>query len=218
MNGTPVLPRLFQPSLANERPISDLTVTTLARWQAIAPAKRAPCVDKLVHMLQHSNPELVATWQRQRRDGLEIGSDDLHFHFGTGMQIRNALRDVLPDKWLPPASSDQEGMGHPGQWDDYYMGALHEALAQLDDTAPPHPHPPPELELDVPPVPQALDIPVFYIPYARCGYAVQATHLLRYVRRGWLRRRSLQQCYVILEGDGYTEQRREWRDVEVVHE
>ena len=53
-------------------------------------------------------------WKDQHARGISIGSDEGVFHFGTGMWVRNLLRDQLTDGELP----------YPPDWDDYYMGAL----------------------------------------------------------------------------------------------
>lgn len=56
--------------------------------------------------------------------------NELFFHFGLGMVIRNRLRGMLTDMELPVLTKDDEGQPYgPSQnWDDYYTGAIDEFL------------------------------------------------------------------------------------------
>jgi hypothetical protein len=80
-------------------------------WARVPELIRADCEKYLLSKLPD---DLLAKWKDQRARGIRIGSDELMFHFGTGMWVRNTLRARLPDNELPPW----------GGWDDYYYGAL----------------------------------------------------------------------------------------------
>ena len=47
------------------------------------------------------------------------------FHFGTGMAIRNVLREVIKDDELPGVHYDE---GEMHNWDDWYHGVLNELV------------------------------------------------------------------------------------------
>lgn len=68
---------------------------------------------------------LVEKWRNQYSNGYRIGSDDIIFHLGLGMHIRNILRQGLLDEYLPEVEYPE---GSAKNWDDYYMAALREAL------------------------------------------------------------------------------------------
>lgn len=59
----------------------------------------------------------------------ELHSEDpddwaIPYHFGTGMGIRNLLRDVIKDDELPPV---MYGDLAAQNWDDYYVEVMEEA-------------------------------------------------------------------------------------------
>lgn len=49
------------------------------------------------------------------------------FHFGTGMAIRNFLREVILDEELPPV---YYGALETHNWDDWYQDVIVEAIAE----------------------------------------------------------------------------------------
>jgi hypothetical protein len=67
-----------------------------------------------------TTPEQHAEWEKKH--GFSIPSP---FHFGTGMQIRNCLREVIRDEELPAVDYD----GHDFRnWDDWYHSVLERML------------------------------------------------------------------------------------------
>jgi hypothetical protein len=61
-------------------------------------------------------------------DGLE--GDITPFHFGTGMSVRNVLREVIKDDELPVVKYNHYATPIEAQnWDDWYAWVLEEAVA-----------------------------------------------------------------------------------------
>jgi len=113
-----------------EQPTGELEAWCIANWNKLPEEQRKACVE----LLDSSVPEEVkANWRRQAAAGMRIGSEDLRFHLGVGMAVRNTLRKLLTDDKLPPVNYPDEGVKSQN-WDDYYYGAL-DALARLPTTA-----------------------------------------------------------------------------------
>lgn len=115
--------KAFTPDHRRERPPSDVWKDCAKNWWQLPFDLRMRCVGHLhAEMLKTDyGRELLARWKDQVERGMEPGSDDLRFHFGNGMTVRNVLRSVLPDDKLPPIAYD----GHVAQnWDDFYPGAV----------------------------------------------------------------------------------------------
>lgn len=106
-----------------------LEAWSVDNWILIPEADRERCLDHLRIVIGKAidGPAVMDTWRRQVEAGLEIGSNDVCFHFGTGMMIRNRLRDVMLDDQLPQIRLPNGQLGQ--NWDDFYLGALH-ALVQ----------------------------------------------------------------------------------------
>lgn len=107
-------------------PVSKLDEWCIGNWRRLPQWVRTKCVDHLHAVISAAvdGQEALEKWRQQKRDGIRIGSDQYCFHFGTGMFIRNALRQVLDDNDLP-------GVTYPSgdvyrNWDDAYYGALDE--------------------------------------------------------------------------------------------
>lgn len=115
----------LDPNPKYERPISYVDRANIDNWQKLSSETRKRCVEVL-----HSKtpPDMMETWKRQHSAGLRIGSDDPWFHFGIGMQVRNALRAVLRDDALPEVKYE-DGNTYKN-WDDFYVGALHELVSE----------------------------------------------------------------------------------------
>lgn len=107
----------------------DLRAWCRANWDRVPEGQRKLCLE---HLRTYVTDEYLDKWRAQRARGEEIGSDVTAFHFfGGGMQIRNVLREVLPDDQLP-AVVGPDGNYPPGEvvrnWDDFYTGALEELV------------------------------------------------------------------------------------------
>lgn len=99
----------------------------LNNWKLIPEAKRT----QLAALIKkHTPADMLATWQRQRRDGLTLGSDNIRFHFDVGMQIRNTLRSKMTDDVLPLVEYP-DGQKYQN-WDDFYYGAMYDAAGLTD--------------------------------------------------------------------------------------
>jgi hypothetical protein len=98
---------------------------SIENWNRLSEHDRAVCLDHLRSTMQ-GWPHIVERWRKQVAAGEEIGSDDVRFHFGGGMAVRNILRQVLPDYKLPKIKQSDGTLAQ--NWDDFYHGALH-ALA-----------------------------------------------------------------------------------------
>lgn len=113
-------------------PRSDLDIWCRANWDRAPAEQRAACV---AHLRRFFPPEVRRLIKQQHAQGERIGSHDPCFHFGGGMAVRNALREVLRDEDLPPVVGPAGGYPE-GQvvrnWDDFYMGALEE-LAETEE-------------------------------------------------------------------------------------
>ena len=113
----------FTPHRKHEHRRDGLDAWSEANWSRVDPQIRAE-VEQLV--LSKTPADMLATWRDQHARGISIGSDDPRFHFGIGMQIRNACRQKLTDDKLPEvsAASDGEPYGPARNWDDFYFGVL----------------------------------------------------------------------------------------------
>lgn len=116
------------PSADREHPPDDLDAKSEANWARLPEGTRRRCAEELRRSIP---PELLAKWRDQLERGVAIGSDDLWFHMGAGMAVRNCLRGVLPDGDLPGVQYEN-GLGHDvieySNWDDYYTAALRQAV------------------------------------------------------------------------------------------
>ena len=92
------------------------------RWQGIPREQRLKCASHLRERVIAEAPSTALRWSDQVRRGMVVGSEDLNFHHGVGMQVRNTLRRVLPDESLPPIKYSDGSLAR--NWDDYYLGAL----------------------------------------------------------------------------------------------
>ena len=108
----------------------DLQAWSIANWSRIPEADRKRCVDHLRPWLMATDDGVaeLARWRRQVKKGRVIGEGDSWFHFGTGMAIRNRLRDVLKDDQLPSIGTG----GTQGNWDDFYIGAIHALVTESE--------------------------------------------------------------------------------------
>jgi hypothetical protein len=90
-------------------------------WNRLDSEVRKKCVDHLDGWIPQ---EIILEWKKKDYES-EPG-----FHmFGGGMQIRNRLRDVLPDSALPIILTSFDGSPYGSKnWDDYYTGALDELI------------------------------------------------------------------------------------------
>lgn len=86
-------------------------------WMRVPEAKRMACI---VYLRKTIPSHVLDSWKKGFPEG---------FHFGPGMQVRNALRDIMKDDELPPV---QYPFGMSQNWDDHYMGCLHELLDKMD--------------------------------------------------------------------------------------
>lgn len=105
--------------------VEDTQAWSIGNWLMIPEADRRRCLEHLGTALRLAidGPAMLGTWRRQVAAGRPIGSNDGWFHFGTGMVVRNWLRDVMIDDKLPPVRQPNGEMGQ--NWDDFYQGALH---------------------------------------------------------------------------------------------
>lgn len=108
----------------NERPRDDLEKWCHDNWLKIPAEDRERC---LAVLRKKAPPEMLAEWKAQHERGMRIGSNDLFFHFGIGMQVRNALREVLTDDKLPAIKQRDGSEGR--NWDDFYTGALEDLVS-----------------------------------------------------------------------------------------
>lgn len=111
-------------------PVDDVDRANIKNWSRLPRSVRALCIQHLYEVLSKAIdwPGVEVKWKQQKRDGLRIGSDELMFHYGTGMFIRNVLREVVPDKCLPEVIDN----GHPmHNWDSFYIGCLDEMVGGL---------------------------------------------------------------------------------------
>lgn len=113
-----------------EKPLDDLDRWSIKNWNTIPEYQRKKCLDHLYNLMKDSHS--LKKWKDQAKRDMKIGSDDVMFHFHTGMFIRNTLRDVLLDSELPPIRVFDRSIQSIGNWDDYYYGAL-DALVRLPE-------------------------------------------------------------------------------------
>ena len=116
----------FRPRPENETPIDALDRWSESNWAMVPELVRRDCEEHLRAAVFANSPALLAKWRDQRGRSVSIGSDDPMFHSGTGMVVRNCLRDQLTDGELPEITRDHEGKpyGPARNWDDYYFGVL----------------------------------------------------------------------------------------------
>lgn len=96
----------------------------------------------LAHLREKLHPEIIEYLRELHARDPEWGdelTDEEHkeyerkfgftipcpFHFGTGMAIRNVLREVIKDEELPVV---YYGAHEARNWDDYYHGVLNELV------------------------------------------------------------------------------------------
>lgn len=115
-----------QPTIVEECNSStfDLIGFSKRNWRRVPSDTREACINKLRQCVP---PNMLNTWKDQVRRGVPIGSDNIMFHFGVGMQIRNALREVIKDNDLPPVKYQNVDVCN---WDDYYHGALYDFVTR----------------------------------------------------------------------------------------
>lgn len=113
----------------------DIQAWSIENWKKIPEADRKRCLDHLrIYMGDvDGGRATLAKWRAQARstvngEPVRIGSDDIRFHFGVGMAIRNVLRQVITDDRLPGPVNSGRGLSCHRNWDDFYIGAIH-ALA-----------------------------------------------------------------------------------------
>lgn len=105
--------------------IDDLGRWCRANWDMLPELIRKDCLAELRSKVP---PEMMAKWKAQHAAGEEIGSDDIFFHHGNGMAVRNILRKQLRDLELPAVHSPNYPPEGAKNWDDYYTGALQELV------------------------------------------------------------------------------------------
>lgn len=111
--------RLICPDwIMDETPPEYHHLKSIADWQNLPLVDRLRCLDHL-RMVMADHPVVMARWRRQAAEGMAIGSDDIRFHFGAGMAVRNVLRQVMTDDKLPGPEAFRN-------WDDFYYGAIDE--------------------------------------------------------------------------------------------
>lgn len=115
--------------------LDNIDAWSYENWMKVPYLQRQACV---AHLKTLAEPHILELWKRQHHAGKSIGSDNVRFHFSTGMSVRNALRDIIPDERLPSIKQKHIsrrwwGFG-PYQvaknWDDFYMGALQDLVEQ----------------------------------------------------------------------------------------
>lgn len=105
--------------LPKEIPRDKLDEWCLENFRKLTFRQRESCFQ----VLKVNTPgDMLAKWRDQYSRGMRIGSHDLGFHFGVGMQVRNKLRAVVRDEDLPPIQYPDGQLYR--NWDDFYMGAL----------------------------------------------------------------------------------------------
>jgi hypothetical protein len=103
--------RQSAPMIVNALTRTELDALVERNWRSIPAAQREMCIEHLKAQI----PDHV--WRIWRSDGFpEL------FHMYHGMGVRNLLRDVLTDDKLPGDKN----------WDDYYMGCLHEIIERME--------------------------------------------------------------------------------------
>lgn len=103
----------------------------------------APPIDPALHLkaVEYLKAKLAPETKATVRGlVIEHGTHWIHKipfgHFAFGMQIRNALRDVVKDAELPapvfPEDTDFGPHGQPtsGNWDDYYISVIEDACVE----------------------------------------------------------------------------------------
>lgn len=115
----------------HQRPIADLTQWSINNWLRLPFRLRRRCIDHLhTELLKADDGKLVLDqWCLDKRVGRDIGDGDPWFHHGSGMWVRNTLREVLRDDGLYPV--EQQGGDFAQNWDDYYKGALDQMVGEI---------------------------------------------------------------------------------------
>lgn len=93
-------------------------------WNKVPAVKRQECIDHIRSKIRQSEMNVFIN---QHQAGIALGEGVEMFHFSYGMQMRNALRDVLLDGELPLVKYEH---GQARNWDDYYIGCLEELVEQ----------------------------------------------------------------------------------------
>lgn len=122
----PVFPD-FTPGPQHERPIDDLEYWCCSNWENVHHLTRQACVN---HLREVVPLEMITKWKEQYKRGISPGSDNPLFHMGEGMFLRNELRSILTDEYLPLVPTYPGGAPYGARnWDDYYIGALFDLVA-----------------------------------------------------------------------------------------
>lgn len=116
---------------ANERTLNGCEFASIRNFEMLALPLRFRCVTHLHKVISAATDgaDLLKLWVEQAARGVALGSDDVRFHHGTGMNVRNALRDAVPDDMLPPIK--QPDGGYARNWDDFYYGVMHALVVEL---------------------------------------------------------------------------------------
>jgi hypothetical protein len=109
------------------RPAGDHERMAIAMWNTLPDELRKLALDHLRATIIPRHMAALNKWRKQVDNNIAIGSDDVRFHFGAGMAVRNVLRQVVPDHKLPLIV--ENGM-RDGNWDDFYYGAIHELASE----------------------------------------------------------------------------------------
>lgn len=104
--------------------MKDLDKWSRNNWRRVPDMVRQDCINELRVKIPK---DLATKFKVDYLNGRAIGSFDSYFHFGTGMAIRNVLRNQLLDNELPAVMYGSE---EAHNWDDYYLGCLQEYIEQ----------------------------------------------------------------------------------------
>jgi hypothetical protein len=96
---------------------NELMVWSHKNWLALPELRRDAVVD-----------HLTAVYGDRVKDLHRAFSEDLLFHLGAGMHLRNMCRNILLDHQLPAVRQPDGRMGQ--NWDDYYLGAMGELFVR----------------------------------------------------------------------------------------
>jgi hypothetical protein len=104
--------------------------SSLKNWVKVAATTRSRLCSHLRSemLVTTAGRELFDTWVKQKAAGDVIGSDDICFHFGPGVSVRNCLRDALRDDELPEIKYPHDISAR--NWDDFYYGCIDEMCGQ----------------------------------------------------------------------------------------
>lgn len=92
-------------------------------WMEFPDSIRRECLNELKSAIP---VDAFSKWINEYRARATVEDDDPFFHFGTGMAVRNILRQRLSDSELAPTDENY------WNWDDLYIGALREMLDMAD--------------------------------------------------------------------------------------